>query len=647
MKTQRKYVTIFLLFSVGLFGQNSVRALWGDYYYLNDEYEKAIAFFETYKGKKSLVSRRHWALAYLKKGQIEKAMLTYTPVVNSADALVEDYYIYADLLTHQPKLANEYRVKAFQLSWDRLGISLSDTERKALNLKPSYTLHNLKGNSTAADFGMIFPIRPNDSIVFFLSEQKGERKSNRVLKGFQSQYPIYDFFQAKLDLKHFRLKEKKSLRNTVNSYFQEGPGTVDRSGKWLYFTQSAKRLDKENNVLLKLYSISLDDLERQTIPQALNLVPQTSSAMHPSISSDGEMLYFSSDMPGGFGGMDLYRATWKEGEFQEVENLGPDINTEADEVFPFSHRNDFLFYASNAKTKEGKLDVMMAHNRIEKRWESFLLKQNINTTVDDFSFAMDPEQQWAWFSSNREGGVGQDDLYLFAFTPKIEGLPDQYRYAPSDTLIVAHENVQKNDRMYAYTQDPLQRLIERKVILETPPKNGKLQFNANGTFWYKNQKPLQLKDSFAYSISTVKGNSQPIWVQLEREAVKELPEDLRKPLLPIYYALDASNILEQYKARVEKVVVLMQKYPDLEIELRSYTDCRGPEAYNLALSKRRTESILDYVKKRILRPERIYGDGYGEVVNEGDSSINECSQLTASMHQENRKTTFTVIRIKK
>ena len=715
MKTVLKIYLLLFLSPMVFWGQNTQRELWGDYFYLNGQYEKAIAFFESYAGEKSLTNRRHWAMAYLKTGQKEKALLTYTPVANSTEVIVEDYYIYATLLENQPELAKEYREKAFRLPWKGPGQTFTALQTKAIDSTFAYGIRNLEGNTAAADFGLIYPIRSSDSIVFFLSKQQ-EDNSSKVLRRYTSKYPIYDFYQAKLDLKRFLIKEKKPLRKTVNSYFQEGPGGVDLVRNRLYFTQSAKRLDKQKNVLLKLYSIGLEELETQTLPTPLNLVPELNSAMHPTVSQDGKVLYFASDLPGGFGGMDVYRVVWNGEKFEGVENLGPDINTEADEVFPFIHRNDVLFYATNTKGEEGNLDLMMAYNLIEKSWETFRLKQNINTTADDFSFAMDPEQNWAWFSSNRAGGKGEDDLYLFPFTPKPTGLSDFYPYAPSDTLVDAIENVQKNDLDYAYQDDPLQRLIQREVVLETLPKNGVIRLNPNGTFWYKNQSPLQRKDSFAYRVKTLKGESQPIWVQLQREAVKELPEALKDPLLPIYYALDATAVLEQFKDRVEKVVALMKQYPDLEIELSSYTDCRGGADYNQSLSERRTQSIIRYVQERIQNPARIYGKGYGEeqanpfgvqdyalvagsfrhranaenvvskikakglpaetvqqgaftrvVIVQSDQyqalkgvqsmlekesistwiTQSTCYQLSEAEHQENRKTTFTVIRIKK
>ena len=123
-----------------------------------------------------------------------------------------------------------------------------------------------------------------------------------------------------------------------------------------------------------------------------------------------------------------------------------------------------------------------------------------------------------------------------------------------------------------------------------------------------------MKDSFAYKVKTVKGLSDEIWVYLDRAEVKDedLSDELNTAFASIYFNLDKSNILVAYIDRVEKVVEVMKKYPTLEIEVSSYTDCRGSNEYNLALSERRSKAIIDYVQSRIERPERIYGKGYGE-----------------------------------
>ena len=225
-----------------------------------------------------------------------------------------------------------------------------------------------------------------------------------------------------------------------------------------------------------------------------------------------------------------------------------------------------------------------------------------------------------YFASNRKDGQGADDLYAFDFAPIIYGIQDRYEYTPSDTLVVALNHVLVNDQLNLEQQDPLQRLIEKEVELTLPPAFGTLKLNKNGSFLYKNTQPTQAKDSFAYRLTSDKGFSEAIWVNLDRASVdkEDLNQILADAFLPIFYNLDESLILTTYLDRVNKVVVVMQANPTLEVELSSFTDCRGSLEYNLALSDRRTQAIIDYVQERISNPQRIYGKGYGEdVVNKG------------------------------
>jgi len=197
-------------------------------------------------------------------------------------------------------------------------------------------------------------------------------------------------------------------------------------------------------------------------------------------------------------------------------------------------------------------------------------------------------------------------------------------------------------------QDPLQRLIKKEAELTLPPAFGTLELNKNGSFLYKNTQPTQAKDSFAYRLTSDKGTSEPIWVNLDRASVdkEDLNPIVADAFLPIFYNLDESSILTTYLDRVNEVVAVMQANPTIEVELSSFTDCRGSLEYNLALSSRRTQAIIDYVQERISNPQRIYGKGYGEdVVNKGFKkdyalvvgSFREPSNATILLNQLKRK----------
>ena len=595
--------------------ESSQHELWGDYYFINQNYPKAIAFYRSYASKLSLAQQRNFAQAYLYAKDFQKAVTIYAPVANSEEATVIDYYRFADLLRGQTALANEYRAKAYRLPW----IKPSLYEQDSLLFKKrfgqeTYQINNVIGNSKDNEYGLIFKTNEKQSDVFFLSDQKVTRASLRGLRRFTSEYPLYNFYAAQLEVSTNQLTQIEALPTSVNTLFQEGPGSYEPIRNTLYFTRSNAQLDKNLTAQLSVYSIQESDIDQQRVASPLSFNIPAYSTLHPAISPHGKRLYFASDQPGGFGGMDLYYVEVKEGEYSQPVNLGPDINSPADEVFPYVLKEGGLFYSSNKKGGVGKLDVYLAKHRIEKRWETFILGEGINTPADDFSFGLNEDLSLGYFSSNRSGGQGGDDLYTFSFNPEIVGVSDLYTYSPADTLVVAVKSVLVNDHEKMNNTDPLQRILPKTTVLAAKPKNGDLLFNTNGSFWYKNQRPLIKKDSFAYRIKTPKGISEPIWVMLDRSAIatQELSTELQATFASIFFNYGKSEILVDYLDRVNKVVEAMNDNPEIQIEVSSYTDCRGSVEFNKQLSEKRSQEIITYVQSHISRPERIFGAGYGE-----------------------------------
>jgi len=590
---------------------------WADYYFINKNYKKVVAYYSTSSDKRSLNDIRNWAIALDELNNKEKAEERYAEITNSNYARVEDYYRYSNLLLKQPKLAKEYREKSVRLSWPSPDLFENDSLlfKKRFEVE-AHVINSVVGNSTGSEFGMVFTNQTAPNQVFYLSEQNQSKASKKVLKRIKTDYPIYNFYKASFDKSTFTLSGIEDANSQINSLFQEGPGSLHEESQEFYFTRSSSQWDKQRRVQLNLYQIKLSDLNQNIIPTLLPFNMEEYSTLHPSVNKSGTVLYFASNRPGGYGGMDLYKVFVKDGIFSAPVNLGADINTEADEVFPYSYNDKFLFYSSNAKEGLGEMDVYLAENKFEIRWQKYLLGAGINSSGDDFSFSLNEDLSLGHFSSNREGGEGSDDLYAFDFNPELSGIEDYYQYIPSDTLVVAIDNVLINDELHLTQKDPLQRLIKKEVELTQSPLFGSLNLNKNGSFLYKNTDSNVKKDSFAYKINTVKGVSDEVWVYLDRASVKEedLPPDLIEAFSPIFYDFADSALLNSYRDRVDEVVAVMQANPDLEVELRSYTDCRGSLDYNLKLSERRNQEIIDYVQKRIQKPERIYGNGYGEDV---------------------------------
>ena len=189
------------------------------------------------------------------------------------------------------------------------------------------------------------------------------------------------------------------------------------------------------------------------------------------------------------------------------------------------------------------------------------------------------------------------------------GMEDQYSYNPIDTLIVSQEGILKNDKALMMGYDPLTALFPKEAVLVDNVHHGALKLNSNGSFLYKNTSPLQVKDSFSYTVNSKYGKSPAIKVLLQRAkvALEKLPQAIQKTFLPIFYEFDKSNLLIDYKDRVDAVVAAMKAQPEMIVEVSSYTDCRGSKDYNLKLSQQRNQTIIDYVSEHIGNKERIFG----------------------------------------
>ena len=632
---------------------------WGDYYFFNKKYEKAISFYLDYEGELPDKNIRNLARAYFEIGRVDDAEKSLKPIVDSDFAEVIDYYHYTNYITNNQSLKDEYIEKALKLP---IKNKMDSNENSSEDLaKDQYALNNLEINTENSEFGAYYLNHPSSPGMIFSKVQPDEY-NKAFKKRFRSLYPVYNLHKSDFDEKSFKVNSSTAFPNSINSLFQEGPASWDEKSDILYFTRSSKAIGEKNIIELDIYSIKYSDINSTiAFPIPINL--QGYSSMHPSVSASDNKLYFASDRPEGFGGMDIYSSDiLPDGKFGPVINLGPDINTAKDEVFPFIFNERFLFYSStegdgdvlnvvgdkfgNTETsiEEGereKLDIKMAINVIENRWEIHSLNSPFNSPDnDDFSIYISNPLQFGLLASNRSDGKGDDDLYAFKFTPKIVGEDDNYKYKTNDTLAISFEGVLLNDIKKMFLNDPLTALFEKGVKIIQSTDFGYLKLNNNGSFIYKNNNQLEKADKFTYVINSDFGSSDPITVTLEREDMPKL-----KPLLPIFFDFDKFTLLEKYKDRLDAVVKTLNSYPEIKIQVNSYADCRGSNDYNLKLSIKRNESVLNYIRQRIEKSERVFGEGLGEENIESLSIKNECPccSITEEVHQKNRRTEFKII----
>ncbi|OXA84094.1 OmpA family protein [Flavobacterium hercynium] len=487
-------------------------------------------------------------------------------------------------------------------------------------------------NSNESDYGSTIY---NNKLVFASARDTGVT-IKRILKWTNK--PFTNLYTAEI-------KEDGSLGTPVrfdkeiNSKFNESTPVFTKDGKTMYFTRNnfldGKRGRNDKRItLLKIYRATWVKNEWSNIIE----VPFNSdqySVAHPSLSPDDKKLYFASDMPGGLGQSDLYSVVIKEdGTFEKPENLGPTINTEGRETFPFFAGDNELYFASDGRPGLGGLDVFVAKAK-ESGFEPVQnVGEPVNTKFDDFGYIIDSGSRQGYFSSNKEDGIGNDDIYKFTETrrlvceKKLSGL----------VLDSQTNEVLKNSKVILF-DDKFEKLAE---IVSA---DGAYSFDLKCYSMYHIR---AIKED--YETNEVAVSVHPFDDKSERDIKLDkqiqaitIGTDLAKILnIPIvYFGFDQSNIKKEAAFELEKVLAVLQQYPTMKIDVRSHTDSRQTENYNMKLSEKRAKATIDWFIKKGIDPARITGRGYGE-----SRLINKCAdnvKCTEEEHKLNRRSEFVIL----
>ncbi|MGB1170508.1 MAG: OmpA family protein [Flavobacteriaceae bacterium] len=584
---------------------------WGDYFFFNQNYAKAIDFYVPVRDRLALAAQQNLAQSYLALGDEKEARQLFNEIVNNPMADIQDYFRYAQLLKDNPKLAEEYRDKAAQLPIPFQSLWAEDSllYKKRFRELRYEALHPLALNTQEAEFAAtLIPGGSASQQLLYVTSRKMEGEKKR-LRRILSKHPVYNLAQATIDSSQ-TTGSVSLLQLGLNTVLQDGPVAYDPETKTLYMTRSATLRDEQGVIHLELVQSDYPKKENK-VPTVLSLNVAGYSTLHPSFDLKGQRLFFASDRPGGFGGYDLYVAQrLPDGRFEAPINLGKDVNTEADEVFPNWVMGQ-LSYASNSKEGIGGLDIWLAEEVMINRWVKTILGAPYNTIADDFGWILN--KAFGLQSSSREGGQGDDDLYAFEATPDLTGVADEYDYFASDTLVVSALGVHHNDEALMRQQNPLHRFFRRSYELATAPQ-GSLKWNRNGSFLYFNPVLESTRDSFTYQIQTDYGKSDPILVLLHQKnkPISGLSKEIQTTFEPIFFNYDRADLLTQYKDRLDRVVNALKQYPKMVVRVNSYTDSRGPETYNLELSKNRHQTMIRYIDKALNQTGRVVGVAFGE-----------------------------------
>lgn len=446
-------------------------------------------------------------------------------------------------------------------------------------------------SSSRADYCPVFSDR-NGSAVYFSSTRNSG--TGGQMSGITGTKPG-DIYCLKKDEKgHW--KSSEAAEGELNSEWDEGAACFTEDGNTMYFTVC--RSDPQYPRMAEIWTSTRNDAKWGK-PQALKITADTlSSYAHPALSPDGKWLYFVSDMPGGYGGYDLWRASVVGGHgIGVVENLGPEINTPGNEMFPAFRPSGELYFSSDGRESNlGGLDLYRAkEDTLTKHWEVAHLPYPMNSNGDDFGITFEGLHNRGFFSSNRaSAGRGWDKIYSFSF--------------PEILLSV---------KGWVYEQDGYELPEAVVYMVGNDGTNMKIGVNLEGSF----EQPLAPGGKYLF-LATCKGYlnyraelTVDSLVQKEHQYVLQFPlPSISIPVLVrgVYYEFDKADLTDNSREALDRLVKVLKENPNITIELSAHCDYRGRAEYNEKLSQRRAESVVRYLTEHGIEAERLTAKGYGE-----------------------------------
>ena len=630
MKTSILYISIFLS-SLTLYAQSS-KTQYGDKLFDKFSYVKAIEFYQSAHNKKSndLYLNQQLGDCYMLLREPQHAVGYYKKVVKHKNVDSKYYYAYAQAL----RATGEYKKsKKWMEKFKATGVVDSRVDQFFDNLdfidviqkrKKRYEVTNSPLNTANSDYGAV----EYNGETYFVSAREDQDASVKRIYNWNNQ-PFLDIFKVN-DTSDAVIR----MEEGVNTKFHEGAACFTPDGKYMFFTRNnyhnKNTIKDANNVNnLKIFKAEWINGQWQN-SKPLFFSSNAYSIGHPSISADGKKLFFTSDMPGGYGGTDIYVSEIHErGGVRKPMNLGPIINTEGNEMFPFYNTSEQkLYFSSEGHVGLGQLDIFVAENTEEGYKNVSNLGTPINSNRDDFAFNINASGSKGYLASNRDGGVGDDDIYAFTreFDFTVKGIvTDKITHEPLEntTIILSDSNGKIFYEIKTGDDGYYEKIIKR---------DHNYQLNGDKPKFENTIVPFNSFNQESYIEMIVNIELDPL---KDMNILAGLSTDI------IYFDFDKSNIREDAKPELDKIVAVMNKYKDMIIHIESHTDSRGSAKYNERLSSQRAAATYQYFMDKNIAPERITSyKGYGEykLVNDCGDGV-KCSD---DEHQANRRTEFII-----
>ncbi len=480
-----------------------------------------------------------------------------------------------------------------------------------------------------------------DQIIFTSDRESGKGKNPYGWTG----YSFSDLYESAKNKKNGTLGLPVSMKGKINTKFNDGSAQFDKKGVG-YVTQCNGPDGKGKRC--NIYKIELKGKEGWDEPELLSFNNDSNfSCSQPTISPDGNVLYFTSDMPGGFGYNDIWFVTYskKSKSWSDPINAGPTINTAMDEVYPWMHEDGTLFFASNGHPGMGGMDIFYATGQ-GKSWENVKnMRYPINTGADDFALICDEKKETGYLTSNRPGGKGNDDIYSFKMgsleIDLVGKITDCKTGEPLANVNITITNSIDTSRIRLKTD-------------ATGSYRTKKNLKANAEYSvYGEKREDYYFDSKVYDVSTF--NIEVSTTLRQDFCLRQINLDEVFTVRGIYYGLDSADIHTRAISMyiLDSLAGILDKYSKITIELGSHTDCRASYDYNINLSQRRADSAVAYLVSMGIDLARLTAKGYGETQLTNDCACEgekepgggpyipfiNCSE---DIHQLNRRTTVRI-----
>jgi len=556
-------------------------------YQQENNYNEALNWFD-----KAIKSNYNDPKVYLHYGEMKMDLALYSEAISS-------FEMYNELSSDELKSNKLINSCKFAI--------------KTLKEKPLHSCVNEKNiNSSFSEYGLALI---NDKLIFASTriDENENRLDTYTGQGFS------DFYES--NLKNNQWSTPSKIKGEINTKYNEGSVFIEKNMNAYYMQCNGENGKKDLCNILKVQF----DTKRNTWtkPEILNINSKGFSVGHPTLSKDSKTLYFVSDMPGGKGGKDIWKTTLIDNYWADPINIS-ELNTDGNEMFPFLSGDTVLFFSSDGIIGMGGLDLFKSRILTGDKFETPQnLKTPFNSSADDFSIVFSDTDK-GMFCSNREGGLGDDDIYSFKIIPVIISVSGNITDKSNNKAI--HNvtiTIKGSDGSSITTETDSKG--NYKVETLKPNVNYTISLSKEGYFGDARNLNIE-NEKFSKEFSKANGSD------FDFSLIKMTKKEIEIP--NIYYDFDSAILKEDSKKELDKLAIILEETPSVSIIINSHTDEQGNEDYNLKLSEKRAQAVVDYLISRGISFNRLAAKGFGESMPLVRNASNEKG------HQKNRRTTF-------